>query len=268
MRKVVELSDFSVLDNSDFDNLITRRTNIHSGLGLSAMETFKAILPEYFKKKLFLVYKGKLRQFKFIKQAHFPFTFRYNCYTIPIKGEQYKKRMRGAILVDIAGIGKTWVFNDPIHENIIPFDVFESVEDYDNGITHNVLFYVYKYREITEIYKHLWDFRKTLGCGYATIYRWDGTKVVREQPKENISLGFTWDGNKIETGMDGDATMRPYYVNEEICAKDNKTEVEYLDDEDEEPQEKRISGMFIGLAYDLTEDEVNSIKELIKSFAE
>lgn len=268
MRKVVELSDFSVLDNSDFDNLITRRTNIHSGLGLCTTGTFKAIQPEYFKKKLFLVYKGKLRQFKFIKQAHFPFTFKYECYTIPIEGKQYKKRMCGAILVNIAGIGKTWVFNDTLHENIIPFDVFESVEDYDNGIIHNVPFCTYKYREITEIYKHLWDFRQTFGYGYATIYKWDGTKVVREQPKKNISLGFTWDGNQIETGMDGDATMRPYYTNEEICAKDNKTDVEYLDGEDEEPQEKRIKGMFIGLAYDLTDDEVKTIKELIKSFAE
>ena len=258
MVKINELKDSERLVDY-FGELVTNRTDVGDGLTLNLH--FVNIPTEDFNKKFFLVYNGKLRQFKFIKQAHFPFGYAYNTRTI----NDRDTRVNDAILINVAGIGETWV--DCLCYGKVPFDVFESVENYKNGVKYEIAYFNFTLDEMKAAYANIWDFANV---GYAypkvAVYNWDGTKVVRVFPKINVSIGLTWDGDQIETGMDD--TMYPFYVTEEECREDNDIEVEYLDGEKEEPKEKRRKGLFVGLAYDLTDDEVKTIKELIKSFAE
>lgn len=258
MVKINELKDSERLVDF-FGELVTNRTDVGDGLSLNLH--FVNIPTEDFNKKFFLVYNGKLRQFKFIKQAHFPFGYAYNTRTI----NDRDTRVNDAILINVAGIGETWV--DCLCYGKVPFDVFESVENYKNGVKYEINYFNFTLDEMKAAYANIWDFANV---GYAypkvAVYNWDGTKVVRVFPKNNVSIGLTWDGDQIETGMDD--TMYPFYVTEEECREDNDIEVEYLDGEKEEPKEKRRKGLFVGLAYDLTDDEVKTIKELIKSFAE
>ena len=258
MVKINELKDSERLVDY-FGELVTNRTDVRDGLTLNLK--FFNIPTEDFNKKFFLVYNGKLRQFKFVKQAHFPFGYAYNTRTINDKDT----RVSDAVLVNVAGVGEMWV--DCLYFGRISFDVFESVEDYKNGVKYEINYFNFTLDEMKAAYANIWDFA---WVGYAypkvAVYNWDGTKVVRVYPKNNVSIGLTWDGDQIETGMDD--TMYPFYVTEEDCREDNDIEVEYLDGEKEEPKEKRRKGLFVGLAYDLTDDEVKTIKELIKSFAE
>ena len=250
MVKINELKDSMRLVDY-FGELVTNRTDVRDGLMLNLK--FFNIPTEDFNKKFFLVYNGKLRQFKFIKQAHFPFGYAYN--TDTIGGTQ--TRVNNAVLVNVAGIGETWV--ECLYYGRVTFDVFESVEDYKNGVKYEINYFNFTLDEMKAAYANVWDFAEV---GYAypkvAVYNWDGTKVVRVFPKNNITIGLTWDGNQIESGMDD--TMYPFYVTEEECREDN------LDGEKEEPKEKRTKGFFIGLAYDLNDDEVKCVKQLIKSF--
>ena len=258
MVKINELKDSERLVDY-FGELVTNRADVKDGLTLNLK--FFNIPTEDFNKKFFLVYNGKLRQFKFVKQAHFPFGYAYNTRTINDKDT----RVSNAVLVNVAGVGETWV--DCLYFGRIPFDVFESVEDYKNGVKYEISYFNFTLDDMKAAYANIWDFVE-LSCANpkVAVYNWDGTKVVRVYPKNNVSIGLTWDGDQIETGMDD--TMYPFYVTEEECREDNDIEVEYLDGEKEEPKEKRRKGLFVGLAYDLTDDEVKTIKELIKSFAE
>ena len=256
MMKVNELKDSERLVDF-FGELVTNRTDVGGGLSLNLH--FVNIPTEDFNKKFFLVYNGKLRQFKFIKQAHFPFGHAYNTRTI----NDVDTMVGDAILINVASIGETWV--DCLCYGKVPFDVFESVEDYKNGVKYEINYFNFTLDEMRAAYSNVWDFANT---GYAypqvSVYNWDGTKVVRVFPKNNVSIGLIWDGNQIEHGMDD--TMYPFYVTEEECREDNDIEVVYLDGEKEEPKEKRKKGFFIGLAYDLNDDEVKCVKQLIKSF--
>ena len=258
MVKINELKDSERLVDY-FGELVTNRADVKDGLTLNLK--FFNIPTEDFNKKFFLVYNGKLRQFKFVKQAHFPFGYAYNTRTINDKDT----RVSDAVLVNVAGVGETWV--DCLYFGRIPFDVFESVENYKNGVKYEINYFNFTLDEMKAAYANIWDFVE-LACANpkVAVYNWDGTKVVRVFPKNNVSIGLTWDGDQIETGMDD--TMYPFYVTEEECREDNDIEVEYLDGEKEEPKEKRRKGLFVGLAYDLTDDEVKTIKDIIKSFAE
>ncbi len=259
MEKIRELKDSRRLADS-FGDLVFNRTNVNESIKLYKLEpSFNEIPTKDFNRKFFLVYKGKLRQFKFIKQAHFPFSYNYNSRTI----ENSQTRVFNAILIKVAGIGETWIDSG---NGCAPFDVFESVDDYKEGKTYEIPYFKFTFEDIVTAYSNVWHFNCSGGVvSTATLYRWDGAKVEKYYPKNNITIGFTWDGNTIETGMDD--TMYPFYLSKEECSDDNNVEVEYLDDEDdEEPKEKRRKGLFVGLAYDLTEDEIDVVKNFIKSF--
>ena len=217
-----------------------------------------------FNRPFFLVYDGALRQFKIKKQHIFPFSTRPK--GIAIDGTT--TRISSLIVIDIAGLGEITVLGSSLVYTLgkLPFDVFESVEDYRNGLTYDFCYMTVSSENIVEVYAKQICFESFLSSYRAVGYKWDGTKTVMEYLTTDISLGFSWDGVKFISGMEG--VKRPYYLSKEECENDNSIKVEYFAtlDENEGKDDERTEGEFLGLGFSLTDDEIEIVKHLISSF--
>lgn len=210
-------------------------------------------------KKYFLVFNGKLRQFKVIRTYICPWNW---CF------KNNGKNVKAIHELEICGMGKVFVAHNSGAGYNFVCKVYKTPEDYKNGEEAYLGYGTYDLEKIQPfgfslVSEHSYFSDKS---HVARIWRWDGTRAVSKNASD-APMFYSFDGKNIEI-PNADEYELPigYYRTKEECEKDNAIEVEYFADEEEPAEPKTTTEVFFGKKYTMTEDEIAKVKELISSF--
>jgi len=236
MKEIRELEKEYVFD-AFFEELIDKKCDIRETLSIDSTESISAIDNCDLGKKFFLVFDGALRQFIIKKQVFFPFTFRY-C--------RNGSMVRGAVQLEVCGLGKIWVNCGPNCNSFgeLPFDCFETIEDYKMGEPYEVNYKTITPSNLAALFLNMGicNFAKEFTTYRASLYKWDGVKCVRCDVSTNVRLCIIWDGYLY---IPFKKAQHPYYVSEKECVENNSLRVKCFDDNEEAEEEAYIALMDI-----------------------
>lgn len=211
--------------------------------------------PSSYGRKYFLVYNGKLRQFKLIRTFLCPWN-----YNIKNNG----KRIEAIHQLEICGIGNVFIAHRSGSGSDFPCKVYYSVETYKKG---DEVYLGYEADNLAKLnpfgisleYDHSYFHGEN--DYVAKMWRWNGTAAVSENI-HNVPMFYSFDGKDYDVTSKCELPSG-YYTTKEECEKDNAIEVEYF--AEEEP--KTTTETILGVKCELTDDEKKKIKELISSFS-
>ena len=213
-----------------------------------------------FNKVMYLVYEGKLRQFKIKKGIKFPFNW-YRKFT---NGEGVSRQITNILIIEVAGIGELAV-DARMWGYTFNFYIYDSIEDF-KADNYSVLSREHLCDRMQDIYDNVCTIGG-VGDKYLHRYTWNGTTAVVYSLKENISLFFTYDANEFDNQMHG---WYEGYATKEECENDNAIQVAVFASEDEEKKNEvqnvvvKCSIAINGIAYDVTDEEtLEKIKKLL-----
>ena len=253
MKEIRELKRRYVYDNGVIEKLIGNKCDISDTLAIDSLKTMSAIDDCEFGNKFFLAFDGALRQFVIKKQVFFPFNFTY-------------LKIRSLVQLEVCGIGKIWVDCKPNLNSFgeLPFDCFETIEDYKIGNTYEVNYTIITPYRLAKIFfrSGVCNFTKTDTNYRASLYKWDGVKCVRCDVRTNVSLCVIWDGY---LDIPFEKAKHPYYVSEEDCIANNSLRVECFSDNEESEVEEETYLTFNVEGEDTQNEEENYLTFKIKS---
>ena len=215
--------------------------------------------PSSYGRMYFLVYMGKLRQFKMIRTYLCPWN-----YTFSHNG----KRVKAIHELEICGIGKVFVAHDNGDGLNFVCKVYRSVDDYKN---ENDCYLGYNADNLEELQPFTSSLvaERSFVSNYdyvMKVWRWNGVRAVAEYATKVPSF-YSFDGKNLEIPNAEDyALPSGFYKTKEECEKDNTFEVECFAEVVKPKEQNTTTEMFFGAKYTLTEDEVKKVKDLISSF--
>ena len=253
----MELDPKDIIDES----FIYRNINVNSGADreIRASDYVFHLYPASYGRKYFLVYKGKLRQFKMVRTYLCPWNYNFT---------HNGKRVVAIHELEICGLGTIFVAHNNGSGTNFVCKVYHSVEHYKNG---QDAYLGYKADNLAEINIFPFDFVKEpsyfSNCELvAKMWRWNGTRAVAENVT-NVPMFYSFDGDNYEIPNEEDYELPcGYYCTKDMCEKDNAIEVEYFAEEEESNEVKTTTETIFGIEYQLTEDEKNKLKELVATF--
>ena len=234
-----ELKDDQIVPINVVNGLLSKRHDLKEPLKIRCDGKSITKITEFNKVK-YLVYKGKLRQFKIKRGIKYPF-FSNVCVG--------RISVNNLLIVDIAGLGEVGVLANT-YGYTFNFYVYDSVEDFKKKNAATLGETYLKEETLKRIYANDGSFDD---CGVFCRYYWDGVMAKPYTPKHDVSLFFTYDKNGFDTNM---PTFYEGYPTKEECEKDNTIQVEYLNDEAD--NEKDSLNVVIHVSV-----EINGVKSVV-----
>ena len=213
--------------------------------------------PTSYGKNYFLVYGGKLRQFRVVRTYLNPWNYSFT---------NNEKRVRAIHELEISGIGKVFVAHNSGSGTNFPCKVYNSVEDYKN---EKEAYLGYNADTLSEIQP--FTFSLVFEHSYFSdnqfvpkMWKWDGTRAVAENATK-APMFYSFDGENIEIPNANDYTLpNGYYKTKEECENDNTFEVEYFDEEEETPKEVEVEITIASVTLKVGKDKLDDIVNYIR----
>ena len=240
-----ELKDFYILSDSYVKRIMDEPTG--------KAEWYKRVsVPKgMFGKIFYLVYQGKLREFKVVKTMHFPSNIKW---TRPMDGE----KMDGITLINIAGIGEKWVVMCVGCSFYFP--IYSSVESFKANKPIKTDFFV---PYLDKVFNGLFDFVNDR----PVRWHWDGVKpTYRYIASNELPLYFFYTGNNNYVVPKESLVFQTYngYTSSKECEKDNEIQIaRFSDDDTSKTNEEMVVGEIFGTKVSLTKDQLAKVKEFI-----
>ena len=214
--------------------------------------------PSSYGRMYFLVYMGKLRQFKMIRTYLCPwnYTFTYN-----------GKRVKAIHELEICGIGKVFVaHNDGSGTNFV-CKIYHSVEDYKNEKDGYLGYNADDLVELQPFTSSL-VYERSYVSNYdyvIKVWRWNGVRAVEEYATKVPSF-YSFDGKNLEIpNADNYALPNGYYKTKEECEKDNTFEVECFGEKDKtEEKEIEVEVTIASTTLKVKESQLDDVLNYIK----
>ena len=215
--------------------------------------------PTSYGKEYFLVYMGKLRQFKVIRTYLCPWNWR--C-------KNNHKSMIAIHELEICGMGRILVaHNDGSGTNFV-CKVYKTPEDYKNG---NEGYLGYTADNFEEINPFNFDFVREpsfMCSGYdyvPKVWQWNGTRAVSEKVNK-VPMFYSFDGENYHVpNAENFEVKEGYYLSKEECEDENAIEVEYFAKNDKEEKEKaEIEITIASVTLKVKESDAEKIISYIK----
>ena len=214
--------------------------------------------PSSYGRMFFLVYMGKLRQFKMIRTYVCPWN-----YTFTHNG----KRVMAIHELEICGIGKVFVaHNDGSGTNFV-CKIYDSVEDYKNeeegylGYNADNLEELQPFTSsVVHEYSHF-----SYHDYVMKVWRWNGTRAVAEYATKVPSF-YSFDGKNLEIpNAENYALPKGYYKTKEECEKDNTFEVEcFGEKENTEKKDVEVEVTIASVTMKVKESQLDDVIKYIK----
>lgn len=248
---VLELDHRDIVDESLVNVKLTDKDEI------AAEQYVFHLHPTSYGRTYFLVYNGKLRQFKMIRTYLCPWNWHLT---------HNHKNVRAIHELEICGLGRLFVaHNDGSGTNFV-CKVYKSPEDYKEGKEAYLGYNADNLLE-TQPFGFSLVYNRNFFSEHhyvAKVWRWNGTRAVEENVR-NVYMFYWFDEDGLGT-QDTNTLPKGYYRTKEECEKDNSIEVEYFAELVKPEEPKTTTELFFGTKYTLTEDEVKKVKDLISSF--
>lgn len=168
-----------------------------------------------FNKVFYLVFKGKLHQFKIIKTIRFPMS---------VKWEYDNEYVDALTLINIAGVGLRWIISNEWGYGL-PFEFYKNVECFKKGLYYNIDC-VNGSAKVSDIFGDLFAAKmlKSIISNrlYPVVWKWDGLRAVCSAVVD-VPLFFVVDAEGIHLPA---AAKKDYgYRSKEECEKNNSLKV-------------------------------------------
>lgn len=219
--------------------------------------TYRFCSSEY-NKPLYLVYDGKLRQFRLKKTYIFPFNYTYKC--------DVRRAVKKVEVIDIAGVGEVAVIAQ-MWGYAFEFEMFESVEDFKVKKPYKMKYFTISRDTLRNLY---YDICTITGDYIPNLYRyfWNGTSAEIVKFDTNLCLFFSYDR---ENGYSLDKEFerfwknyKPTYAQKEICEKDNSIEVVcFTDKETGNKKEEVVEFDVLGVKYTTTKEGIEKLRDFL-----
>lgn len=247
---------------TDWLNDVKKKNHMNISGSLKLERFIYRFCSSEYNKPLYLVYNGKLRQFRLKKTYIFPFNYTYKC-----DAHGCVRCVKKVEVIDIAGVGEVAVIAQ-MWGYAFEFEMFESVKDFK---TKNP--YVMKHFTINrDILRNLYSDICTITDEYtANLYRyfWNGTSAEIVKFDTNLCLFFCYDR---ENGYSLDKEFerfwknyKPTYAQKEICEKENSIEVVCFSDEetDSKKEEEVVEFYVLGVKYTTTKEGIEKLRDFL-----
>ena len=211
-----------------------------------------------FDKTMYVVYNGKLCQFRIKKEFIYPFT----------TTRTYRNglvHLANVYLIEVAGHGEMYVLANMYHYDF-DMDIFESVEDFKAGKKINLPHSTIEVEDMNRIYNGLCTFDDSYHPN-ALRYTWNGTSAESYKFSNNVSLYIMYDGKNFT--LPSEMYEQDYYgyATKEDCEKDNAIQVACFADDDsddgDEDVDKVIKFTFNYVEYEVTREQLETLKKII-----
>lgn len=244
-----ELTDLHILGNvrvNDFVSASDMCFRSERGLYLKGEE---------YGKTYYLVYHGKLRQFRFLRTIVFPFTY-------GIKKRDSLGNYFNVTVLDVAGVG-TLNVGCFIYYGELNFPIYESIEDYKNGKAHKPGYFTINKECNEKRYGVKLICKDRFFNSNESLYRWvwNGTCAELELVHDMIPICFIRDADGIHFPNDWSREFLSGYATKEECEQDNEISVCCFAGEEpkQQPTEKTIR-----LSVEIKESDLARLKEFVK----
>lgn len=210
-----------------------------------------------YNKPLYLVYNGKLRQFRLKKTYIFPFNYKYQC-----NGHYIRK----VEVIDIAGVGEVAVIAQ-MWGYAFEFEMFESIKDFKAKNPYVMKHFAISRDILRNLYYDICTITNTYVANLCR-YFWNGTSAEMVKFDTNICLFFCYD---CENGYSLDKEFerfwknyKPTYAQKEICEKDNPIEVVcFTDKETGNKKEEVVEFDVLGVKYTTTKEGIEKLRDFL-----
>ena len=215
------------------------------------------LYPSAYGRMYFLVYMGKLRQFKVIRTYVCPwnYTFTHN-----------EKRVMAIHELEICGIGKVFVaHNDGSGTNFV-CKIYHSVEGYKNE-EEGYLGYNADNLEELQPFTSSVVAEQSFVSNYdyvMKVWRWNGVRAVAEYATKVPSF-YSFDGKNLEIpNAENYALPKGYYKTKEECEKDNTFEVEcFGEKENTEKKDVEVEVTIASVTMKVKESQLDDVIKYI-----
>lgn len=244
---------------TDWLNNVKKKNHMNISGSLKLERPIYRFCSSEYNKPLYLVYDGKLRQFRLKKTYIFPFNYTYKC--------DVRRAVRKVEVIDIAGVGEVAVIAQ-MWDYAFEFEMFESVEDFKAKNPYQMKHFTIS----RDILRNLYFDICTITDEYTpNLYRyfWNGTSAEIVKFDTNLCLFFSYDR---ENGYSLDKEFerfwknyKPTYAQKEICEKDNPIEVVYFADKETENKEEEEVVEFdvLGVKYTTTKEDIEKLRDFL-----
>lgn len=226
---------------------------------LRAEEYAFHLYPTSYGNTYFLVYQGKLRQFKMLRTFLNPWN-----YAFTVNG----MRIQAIHEIEICGMGKVYVAHYDGSGTHFPCKVYYSVEGYKKG---DEAYLGYKADKLSELQPFTFDLvyqRSFVENNHyvAKMWKWDGTKAVAVNV-HRVPMFYSFDGKNLEIpNADSFSLPQGYYKTKAECEEDNAIEVEYFATDDEPVKKEELKSVCVmGKTYNLSSEQVKKLNDFVES---
>lgn len=250
---VLELDSRSIVDES-------KVTRVLNETELRAKEYIFHLHPSSYGRTYFLVYQGKLRQFKMLRTFLNPWNYIFSVNNM---------RVIAIHEIEICGMGKVYVAHNNGDGTNFPCKVYHSPDEYKSD---GEAYLGYNADKLSELQPFPFDlvYEPSFVHNYhyvAKMWKWDGTKAVAVNVNR-VPMFYSYDENGLSIpNADDFALPQGYYKTKAECEEDNAIEVEYFatDEEQQGKKEKKTEVCFMGSVYNLTSENAQKVKDYIES---
>jgi hypothetical protein len=216
------------------------------------------LYPSAYGRMYFLVYMGKLRQFKVIRTYVCPWN-----YTFTHNG----KRVVAIHELEICGVGKVFVaHNDGSGTNFV-CKIYDSVEDYKNEEESYLGYNADNLEELQPFTSSLvHEHSYFSNYDYVVkVWRWNGMRAVAECATKVPSF-YSFDGKNLEIpNAENYALPKGRYKTKEECEKDNTFEVEcFGEKENTEKKDVEVEVTIASVTMKVKESQLDDVIKYIK----
>lgn len=218
-------------------------------------ERGKYLKSDEYGKTYFLVYQGKLRQFRFVKTIVFPFTW-------GIKKKGSLGNYFNVTVIDVAGVGRLNV-GCFMYYGELNFPIYESIEDYKNDKPHKPGYYTINKECNEKRYGVKLVCKNCKINSNESLYRWywNGTCAELRLVNDCIPICFVCEADGIHFPDGWSKKSLSGYATKEECEADNEISVCCFDGE--EPKQQAVEKI-IRLSVEIKESDLARLKEFVK----
>jgi len=246
-----EMLQEDIIDMNVIDELLSNPlTSVNSDVEIDCRDITS---PREFNKVMYLVYDGKLRQFKIKKGLKFPFNW-----TKTINGQH----ITNILIIEVAGLGE-FAVSAAFWGYTFNFVVYDSIEDFKQGNGRNLKReWLGNARTLeNDVYGNIGIHSKKLSRWY-----WNGTNAKVQSLKQNISLFFTYDKDGFNNNMF--TWYYGGYATKEECEENNAIQVEvFSDSEAEEEKPTTIKIRISEIEVEIPKSKLGELEEYARTLS-